>query len=105
MRRVLKWVSLTLLSAAVAAVLAAPYLKRELEERVRRAIESRASQALGVKVSIARLQIALAPPALWLREVRLSRSGNRGSEAEGTIDRIELRADVLTMLRVRRGAL
>src|SRR5882672_3275758 len=104
MRRAAKWSLLTLLIAAIAIAVAGPYLKRTLEERLRREIEARAAKVTGGRVSIGRLEISLAPAALRLREIGLARSGNRGSEAQGTIERIEIRAGVLTFLRLRQGA-
>jgi outer membrane protein assembly complex protein YaeT len=103
MKRATKWAALTVVVGFAAFLLAAPYLKTIAEERLRRVAESVAAQALGGSVRVSRARILLIPAGAQLLEIRLSKEGNRGSRAEGTIERIELHAGVLTLLGFRHG--
>ncbi len=103
MKRAAKWAALTSLIAIAALLLAVPHLKSVVEERVRRAAESGASEALGATVQISGARISLVPAGVRLLEIRLTREGNRGSQAEATVKEIGLRAGVLTLLGFRHG--
>ena len=91
-----------LAAAAILAVIAAPFLLRGVTERLRATVESRATQALGAPVTLARLKIALLPPAIHLEDLRGAVA--RGSvRAEGSIGAVRLRAGILTLVGLRRG--
>jgi outer membrane protein assembly factor BamA len=98
-------VVLMVVVAAIALVaLLARHLRGAVEERARRALESRASEIVGGRVAIARLRFSFLPPGAALEEVTVYREGNRGSQATAAVGRITVGAGPLTLLGLRRGA-
>ena len=91
------------LAAAALIILVAPRLSGLLAEAARRKIETRASEALGGTVSVARLRLGFLPPSMRLDDVRFEKKGNRGSSASGLAPKVFVRAGPLTFLGLRRG--
>jgi hypothetical protein len=90
-----------LIAVAVLALLAAGalHLKGRLEERSRRDAEVRGSALIGGEVQISQLHFSFFPPTARLEEVHLSKTGNRGSRADGFVPAISITTTLRGLLQ------
>jgi hypothetical protein len=93
----------TLIAAAIVA--AAPGILRLGAERLRRAIVTRASAALGGEVTIDRVEFAILRRTVRLRGITAHKTGNRGSDAALRAEEVSARAGIFTLAGWRHGTI
>ncbi len=101
-RKIALWILASLAAAVLLLVLVLPKVPL-FTDALRRVSERRASRLLGVPVHISRVRLSYLPLAVRAEDVRLDKTGNRGSEGHLTVKTIELKAGWLTLLGLRQG--
>jgi outer membrane protein assembly factor BamA len=101
-RRAIKWLAVAAILAVMVAGLR--HVRRFVEIRLQREIETRGTRLVGGPVRIGRVELQVFPPTARLHDVTLSRTGNRGSDAEATLQDVTVRAGPLTLLGLRPGS-